>query len=100
MATFNKTAIYDLAKLLESERIMGTTPEQRQAAIHVLGHFDQGYYKAGGFTEKLIDAISHADRHNRAMLNQAFPELVEAVTLYQHVDGGLETLKEQARSAF
>jgi len=74
----------------------------RQAAHEVLWEFGRATEGAGhppgGFHCRLIAAIVAADDINRARLNVAFPEYVNAVELIRNRKDGYERLIEIARS--
>ena len=67
------------------------TPDQKQAAQHLLGFYGKpGGLPPGRFHLLLIKTLEAADHHNRARLLRAFPEFEPAVTIAQiH---GLDTL--------
>lgn len=60
-------------------------------AAHVLHHFDGDGIRAGSFTVRLIELITHADPTNRAKLALGFPGYVAGVDLAQNdLDGMTE----------
>jgi len=65
-------------------------------AAHVLHHFDGGGIRAGSFTVRLVELITHADPSNRARLALGFPGYVAAVNLAQHSLGGMTELRRIA----
>jgi len=65
-------------------------------AAHVLHHFDGGGIRAGSFTVRLVELITHADPINRALLGVGFPGYVAAVNLAQHSLGGMTELRRIA----
>lgn len=69
------------------------TPEQYEAAQHVLNRIGAGGYQGGSFTEKLLDLFERADPDNTARLKAAFPELGEAIYQVRHADNGKERLQ-------
>jgi len=66
-------------------------------AAHVLHHFGGGGVRAGSFTVRLIELITHADPTNRARLALGFPGYVAAVDIAQNTLGGTEHLRFIAR---
>lgn len=69
-----------------------TTPAEAEAARHVLwSQGEEGGYRPGSFTEKLIELWGRADLLNQFRLSTAFPEIGMALTVYQ--DKGAEGLQ-------
>jgi hypothetical protein len=65
-------------------------------AAHVLHHFDGGGIRAGSFTVRLVELITHADPTNRARLALGFGGYVTAVSLAQHDFDGMTELRRIA----
>jgi hypothetical protein len=65
-------------------------------AAHILHHFDAGGIRAGSFTVRLVDLITHADPTNRARLALGFPGYVAAVDLAQNDLDGMTELRRIA----
>lgn len=76
-----------------------TAISPHDAAVVLYYHREPGGYAPGGFEAKLIDAIAHADRHNRARLAIAYPGLCAAMTLAQDAPYGIDQLAAIAASA-
>ena len=68
---------------------------------HVLWHFGDSVYglEPGKFAKRLMMTISSADQQNLALLAKGFPEIVAAMNLAQHVEGGFEELRSIAKAA-
>lgn len=82
------------ADVLESS----PTELTRNAARDVLGWSGSlGGWATGGFTVKLLDAISSADGHNRYLLESVYPELVAAFRLFADTEDGIDILTEMAQ---
>lgn len=69
------------------------TPEQ---AAHVLFAYNAGGYRAGSFTEALIDVMSRADPENLGRLALSFPGYATAVHLAKNDLDGIAKLRETA----
>lgn len=66
----------------------------KHEAIIVLHYFgEEGYYRPGGFEEKLLSALCHADVNNQDKIGLGFPGLTAAVQIAQSDTNGLRTLK-------
>lgn len=63
-----------------------------ETAANVLHFFGRGGFEAGGFTTKLMSAISNADQHNRFRLSLGFPELVAAMVMAMDDPDGIDKL--------
>jgi len=65
-------------------------------AYHALWAFGDrtNGHQAGGFSEYLIEAISRADRTNRARLAALYPGLVAAITIIQQDPTGMDKLRD------
>lgn len=75
--------------------------EKLEAARNVLWFFgDYGLgWEPGGFTSKLMSAISAADMTNRARLAIVFPHLVTMFNQVQHTEAGLDELRDLVKAA-
>lgn len=67
--------------------VTAATPHAARIVLDVTGHGERGY--ASSFTRSLCEAVFAADRVNRQKLRVAFPEIVDAVNMYERV--GLAT---------
>lgn len=72
-----------------------------EAARNVLWFFgDYGLgWEPGGFTSKLLSAISAADMTNRARLAMVFPYLVAMFNQAQHTEDGLDELRALVKAS-
>ncbi|WNM68736.1 hypothetical protein SEA_SOOS_6 [Gordonia phage Soos] len=69
----------------------------KDVAAHVLFPFEGIGYRAGSFTQALIEALIRADHDNRRRMGLAFPEYAEAVRLAKEEWGGIDKLKRIMR---
>lgn len=67
---------------------------------HVLWFFGDAIYgqEPGTFRQRLMLTVSAADQENREQLRKAFPELVGAMNLAQHQEGGFDELRAIAKA--
>lgn len=73
----------------------GATPHAARVVLNVAGNGEYGYKGyASGFMRSLCDTVIRADRVNRGKLHAGFPEVVDAVDLYERV--GLEATQALA----
>ncbi|MFJ8929309.1 hypothetical protein ACIRLA_22290 [Streptomyces sp. NPDC102364] len=64
-----------------------------ETARHVLWMFgNEGGYRPGSFTQRLLELLAHADRVNLAKLAQAYPAEAAAVDLAQNDENGIAKL--------
>ncbi|MFJ2399800.1 hypothetical protein ACIOUE_00750 [Streptomyces xanthochromogenes] len=69
-------------------------PETARHVLWVFGH--RGGRRPETFTQKLLDALVHADLMDTAKLAAAFPAEVEAVKLAKYIENGVERLQQIA----
>lgn len=78
------------------------TDEQIRAAREVLWFYEpsaQGAWQPGGFGQKLIIAMTHADTMNLARLSTAFPEYARWVYAVKFTGTGLDELRDEVARA-
>lgn len=74
-------------------------PIPPDVAAHVLFPFAGIGYRAGSFTNALIEALVKADLGNLARLSLAFPEYAKAVDMAKNDPNGIALLKRAMRAA-
>lgn len=76
------------------------TPDQVEAAKHILGHYGHiGGVQAGSFTTSLISTWEKADYANRARLAMAFPDMAWAIDHIQR-EGGSVQLQQIVKDSY
>ncbi|MFD6180115.1 hypothetical protein [Streptomyces goshikiensis] len=71
-----------------------------ETARHVIWTFgEQGGYRPGTFTMKLLELLAYADRDHTARLAIAYPVEAEAVRMAKYDSDGIDRLKRIAGAA-
>lgn len=89
------------AGIIQVEFYEPTEESACQAARHVLyvleGDREVGQ-DPGGYMTKLIEAMCHADKDNRARLTLVYGALMTSVHIYKNIPGGVEILRRLAKT--
>ena len=67
-------------------------------ANHILWHFNEGGFRPGSFTQRLMEAFAAADVMQNARLASAYPGYGAAFDAAQNTSDGIDRLRAIAKS--